>query len=96
MTGDAVSTYSLEPDGGWERLELRPEPHKTNKRKCGLFTTGDRQSGGAMFNLVRQFKAKGCVLGAGSRGKDETLTTGRGDGGGIVPGSARRVGIKRL
>ena len=34
MTGDAVASYTLD-SGGWQRLELRPKPSETNKRKRG-------------------------------------------------------------
>ena len=38
--------------------------------------------------MLKSYFHKGCIMGAGSKGKDETLTEGRGSGGGIVPGHA--------
>lgn len=93
MTGDAVATYVADAGGGaWERLEMRPKEDDADKRKVGLFSvSGDRINGAAMHALVRKFKTAGCVLGAGSRGRDDTLSEGRGEGGGIVPGHAYSI-----
>ena len=43
------------------------------------------------FDLLKQYNAKRCVLGAGTKGKDNTLSDGRGEGGGIVPGHAYAI-----
>ena len=92
MTGDAVASFVLDPSGAtWERLEMRPKPDPSNKRKVGYWTTGEHLVSDAMFKLVKKLKHRGCVLGAGSRGKDTTISTGRGADGGIVPGHAYSI-----
>ena len=92
MTGDAVCSYVVADDGKtWERLDMKPKPDDANKRKCGMFTTGEHLLDDAMYTLLVKLKHNGCVVGAGSRGKDNTITEGRGKTGGIVPGHAYSI-----
>ena len=49
-----------------------------------------------MFEMFKSYYNKGCIMGAGSKGKDETLTEGRGKDGGIVPGHACKLESNRF
>uniref|UniRef100_A0A7S2DAF3 Calpain catalytic domain-containing protein n=1 Tax=Octactis speculum TaxID=3111310 RepID=A0A7S2DAF3_9STRA len=92
MTGDKVYKYAVEADGMWNRLELKHDPTPDNKRKCSMWTTPGKFDKEHMYNLLKRLNDMGCVLGCGSKGKDETLTEGRDDKkAGIVPGHAYTI-----
>lgn len=90
MTGDQVASYYFE-DGKWIRLEMKHAPTASNVRQVKHLLTDDKRNNDEMFDLLKKFDDKGCVIGCGSKGKDNTLTEGRQESGGIVPGHAYTV-----
>ena len=92
MSGCAVESFcTIDNDGTWTMLELRHKPEPGNKRKCSMGVTEMKKKSDEMYGMIKSYHAKGCVMGAGSKGKDETLTEGRGKEGGIVPGHAYTI-----
>eukprot|EP00622_Pseudochattonella_farcimen_P004276 FR739634.1.p1 GENE.FR739634.1~~FR739634.1.p1 ORF type:complete len:241 (+),score=18.85 FR739634.1:76-723(+) len=53
--------------------------------------TDQKHDADKMFRMIKRYHTMGCVMGAGSGGKDETLTQGRSNKGGIVPGHAYTI-----
>lgn len=92
MTGDEVIKYSRDDTAGaWEACEMKPRKEPKHKRDVGFFHNGNTFDDDNLFDLLKKYSSKQCVLGAGTRGKDDTLTEGRGKGGGIVPGHAYSI-----
>jgi len=94
LTGDAVVTYQLQEKNGqkWEHLSMKPKKDKTNKRAVGLYHSGRFFDKDSMFKLLCSYDRHAAVMGAGSRGTDDTLSQGRGDtSSGIVAGHAYTI-----
>lgn len=92
MTGCVVTSFSpLDGESSWTQLELIHKPTDANKRKCVMGVTKNKYESDRMYEMFKSYHKKGCIMGAGSKGKDETLTEGRGKGGGIVPGHAYSI-----
>ena len=79
--------------GEWKKFRMEHEPTAKNRREVAFRGGGQALASDAMFDLVKKLDAQGCVIGAGTLGKDATLSEGRGDAkaGGIVPGHAYTV-----
>ncbi len=54
-------------------------------------SVGDTMQSDEVYELFSRLLDEGCIMGAGTNGQDNTLTDGRGDGGGIVPGHAYTI-----
>ena len=92
MTGDEVIKYSRDDkSGAWEALEMKPRKEPKHKRDVGFFHNDNTFDNDNLFTLLKKYSSKQCVLGAGTKGKDDTLTEGRGKDGGIVPGHAYSI-----
>jgi len=99
MTGDNCYRFTHKQlQGGdddaheWAKLELRGVPSAENPRACSFWTTQEKPWDDDLFyQHLKGLDANGCVLGASSKGQDKTLTEGRKDGGGIVPGHAYTI-----
>lgn len=101
ITGDDVIKFDREEadtsngkQAQWKGLEMRPAPTDDNRRKCKFFYIRDKVlSDDQFFDLLITYHGSGCVLGAGTKGKDTTRTDGRpaSDDGGIVPGHAYTI-----
>jgi calpain-15 len=91
ITGDEILKYSFHGDQ-WGKLDVKVEvPEQGGKWKCRFISSSDKFDHAKMFELIKLYDKKGCVLGAGSAGKDDTISEGRGQGGGIVPGHAYTI-----
>ena len=68
-------------------------PTAANRREVAFRGGGAALSSEAMFDLIKKLDRSDAVIGAGTLGKDATLSEGRGSSkeGGIVPGHAYTV-----
>lgn len=89
MTGDESLHWSFD-GSAWKASELRAKQENGQIRPA-FYGTGEKISSERMFQLVCEYADGGCALGAGTKGKDETISQGRGSGGGIVPGHAYSI-----
>ena len=92
LTGDAVVSYHQSSSSSWERLDMKPKKDPKNKRAVSLFHSGRRFDRDHMFALLCTYDHHAAVLGAGSRGQDDTIEHGRRkSSSGIVPGHAYSI-----
>jgi calpain-15 len=92
ITGDPILKYSFY-DGKWGKFDIKIDTPKDAKWKCKFLSTEDKSDNDAMFDALKLYKKKSCIMGAGTKGKDDTIADGRGgnDAGGIVPGHAYSI-----
>ena len=98
FTGCNVAHFSRS-NGAWNELTLdvqrSAEPTKPDDIRFKSDQTNADKSGSKndeeMFDVVVRMCRNRCILTAGSKGKDTTLTDGRGTDGGIVPGHAYSI-----
>jgi len=95
MTGDDTLHWSND-NGSWSACELKAKDNGTSTsgkplHRASYYPTGEKINGPALFTLICEYVDQGCALGAGTKGKDETINNGRGSGGGIVPGHAYSI-----
>ena len=96
LTGDAVVAYRLGDNDTWEHLNIvKAKKKDSSSEKRGaihLSYSGRKFTKDNMFRLLCAFDRRAAVLGACTRGKDETITQGRSTNkGGIVPGHAYSI-----
>jgi calpain-15 len=90
LTGDPICKYSFY-DGKWGKFDVDVETPKGAKWKCKFNSTDDKCDHDTMFETIKMYHKKKSVMGAGTKGKDDTISEGRGNGGGIVPGHAYSI-----
>lgn len=92
MTGDKVAAYICNNGNEWEHLSMEPKDDDQNKRAVAMYRSGKTFDKDSMFELLCKYDKCRAVLGAASRGSDETLTRGRSSTtSGIVPGHAYSI-----
>jgi hypothetical protein len=107
MTGDPVAKWSYSSDcQKWEPFELRIDDEKDGTDSCAFYTHSsfEKHNNKDFFDVLLEYDQQQCIIGAGTRGVDNTRKEGRGDqsAGGIVPGHAysiikvRKIGKHRL
>lgn len=84
MTGDDTLHWSND-NGSWSACELNAKDNGTSAggkplHRAAYYPTGEKINGQAMFTLICEYVDQNCALGAGTKGKDETINNGRGSG----------------
>jgi len=95
MTGDSTLHWSND-EGSWSGCELKAKENGFSTsgkelHRAAYFPTGEKIASEAMFTLICSYVEGKCALGAGTKGKDDTISEGRGKDGGIVPGHAYSI-----
>ena len=105
ITGDDVIKYQQHGnEGKFEQLNIvveRPDDNTTAsaaedglpRHKVKFVSSDDYYDKDQLWQLMKSYDKKGCIIAAGSAGEDHTRVEGRGEAGsgGIVPGHAYTV-----